>query len=364
MTFVPGLQLCKHFYCEAVRPILDRRFPGLPHAAARIGNGSEILGFDDAMSTDHHWGPSLLLFLGEADQAKWADEIRRVLAAELPVEFMGYPTNYTEPNPDDNGVQNLKAITTGPVNHRVGTHTLGGFFQSQLGFDIRQEIQPADWLSLYEQRLLSVTAGAVYHDDLGLDATRSRFAYYPHDVWLYLLAADWNRISQEEHLMGRAGLVGDEIGSAVIGARLARDLMHLCFLMERKYSPYPKWFGTAFARLSCADELSPFLADALAARTWPERERHLVQAYECVARMHNVLGLTAPMPEKARNFFGRPFKVIAIHGFAEAILAEIRDPAVQRIGKLPFIGNLDQYSDSTDLLDRPGLRPRLRHLYE
>ena len=68
-----------------------------------------------------------------------------------------------------------------------------------------------------------------------------------------------DRLNQEEHLMGRAGMVGDEIGSAVIGARLVRDLMHLCFLMERKYAPYPKWFGTAFARLACEAELCPVL---------------------------------------------------------------------------------------------------------
>ena len=65
-----------------------------------------------------------------------------------------------------------------------------------------------------------------------------RFKYYPRDVWLYLMASGWNRIGQEEHLMGRAGLAGDEIGSALIGSRLVRDLMRLCFLMEQQYAPY------------------------------------------------------------------------------------------------------------------------------
>lgn len=35
-------------------------------------------------------------------------------------------------------------------------------------------------------------------------------------------------------------------GSAVITARLARDLMRLCLLMDRRYPPYSKWLGTAF----------------------------------------------------------------------------------------------------------------------
>ncbi|NTU80855.1 MAG: hypothetical protein HGA45_15995 [Chloroflexales bacterium] len=31
--------------------------------------------------------------------------------------------------------------------------------------------------------------------------------------------------------------------------------MGLCFLIERHYAPYPKWFGSAFQRLACAAEL-------------------------------------------------------------------------------------------------------------
>ncbi|HWD74857.1 MAG TPA: DUF4037 domain-containing protein, partial [Solirubrobacteraceae bacterium] len=47
---------------------------------------------------------------------------------------------------------------------------------------------------------------------------------------------------------GRCAEAGDELGSAVVTARLARDLMRLCLLMRRRYPPYSKWLGTAFAR--------------------------------------------------------------------------------------------------------------------
>ena len=53
--FIPGLELSRRFYIEAVRPILDKYFPSLPHAAALLGYGSEVLGFDDEVSTDHNW---------------------------------------------------------------------------------------------------------------------------------------------------------------------------------------------------------------------------------------------------------------------------------------------------------------------
>src|SRR5205807_1350078 len=61
--FLPGLELCRALYEEAVRPVLDKHFPGLAHSAARIGHGSEVLGFDTVRSTDHDWGPTVQLFV-------------------------------------------------------------------------------------------------------------------------------------------------------------------------------------------------------------------------------------------------------------------------------------------------------------
>jgi hypothetical protein len=40
-----------------------------------------------------------------------------------------------------------------------------------------------------------------------------KFSYYPDDVWLYLLACQWKKIFDEEVFVGRAGYVGDELGS-------------------------------------------------------------------------------------------------------------------------------------------------------
>ena len=361
--FVPGLELSRRFYQEAVRPILDAEYPGLPHSAALIGPGSEVLGFDTPMSADHHWGPRVMLFLTSEDYDRRRAAIHETLRRRLPHRCEGYPTNFSAPNPDDNGTQLLQATDAGPVNHRVELFTVAGFWLDYLGFDIARDLEPADWLTFPEQKLCTLTTGAVYHDGIGLQAVRDRFAYYPRDVWLYLLAAGWARIGQEEHLMGRAGSVGDEIGSALIGARLARDLMRLCFLMERQYAPYPKWFGTAFMRLACGPELAPILRRAQLAETWQEREQHLCAAYERVAAMYNALGLTDPLASTVRPFWGRPFRVIGCERFAEALTAKISDPAVRHIAGRRLIGGMDQFSDSTDLLSDPGWRETLRGLY-
>jgi hypothetical protein len=89
-----------------------------------------------------------------------------------------------------------------------------------------------------------------------------------------------------------------------------------------------------------------------------------VPAYERVAAMHNALDVTAPLPTVARDFFGRPFRVVALHGFADALIARIADPAVRRIADRPPIGGVDQFSDSTDLLSHAEWRAMLRKLYE
>lgn len=363
-TFIPGIELSQLFFVEAVKPLLEASVPGLRYSAALLGSGSEVLGFDTEMSTDHDWGPRVDIFLREHDLDANRSVVDGVLRAGLPSTFRGYPTSFTDPDPNDHGTRLPEHRDAGPIRHKIGIVSPEQFVRDYLGFDPSAEIAPADWLTFPEQKLRTLTRGPIFHDDIGLDQLRSRFAYFPRDVWMYLLACAWERIGQDEHLMGRAGYVGDEIGSAIIGARLVRDVMRLCFLMERTYAPYPKWLGTAFQRLECARELTPQLTAVLTARTWHERDESLGRAYEMVAAMHNRLGITDPLPSSVRPFFGRPFQVMALHGFADAIIARIETPAVREIAARGRIGSIDQISDSTDLVSNTKWRHAVRQLYD
>src|SRR5450432_2241205 len=91
-AFISGQELSRLFYEEAVRPILDATFPDVRHSAALLGRGSEVLGFDDEMSTDHDWKPRVLLFLREDDHARLAEAIREALSHQLPPPFGDQPT--------------------------------------------------------------------------------------------------------------------------------------------------------------------------------------------------------------------------------------------------------------------------------
>jgi hypothetical protein len=346
--FVPGLELSRRFYLEAVLPILDKELPGVPHAAARLGSGSEVLGFDTARSADHEWGPRSQLFLAPDDVARHRERLSSALAYQLPKTFLGYATHF-EPTGEEGGIGFMQA-TEGPVRHRVDIAGVDDWLTGCLGFTPSRGATTADWLATPTQRLLEATSGAVFHDGLGqLTADRERLAWYPRDVWLYVLACQWKRISQEEAFVGRCGEIGDELGSAVVCARLVRDLMRLVLLMERRYPPYGKWLGSAFARADAGADLVPLMTAALAATDWKAREEALAQVYERVAALHNGLGLTDPVDTSTRLYFDRPFQVIRAERFTATLLEHIEDPDIRALSQA---GAIDQFADNTDFLGR------------
>ncbi|MBP2707942.1 DUF4037 domain-containing protein [Microbispora sp. RL4-1S] len=352
--FVPGLELAGILYEEAVMPILGAAYPGLRYAAARVGAGSEVLGFDTARSADHDWGPRLELFLTAGDVARHGGPIRELLAHRLPKRVRGWPTNFRRRSGDPRDPVGHMEPTDGPVDHRVRVWDVESWLVAHLGPRAAAwgDAGPAigDWLALPQQKLAEVTGGAVFRDDRGdLSAVRRRLAWYPEQVWRYLMVCQWQRISQEEAFVGRCAETGDDLGSAVVAARLVRDLMRLCLLMERRFAPYGKWLGSAFARLGTAGRLAPSLRGALAATGYPERERHLCDAYEIVGRAHNALGLTEPVDPGRRPYHGRPFLVVHAERFARALLETVTDA---RLRALPLTGGVDQWADSTDLLGR------------
>jgi hypothetical protein len=362
-AFRPGVALAARYYTEVVRPLLERHAPGLQHSAGLIGWGSDALGFDSSRSTDHNWGPRCQIFIGP-DNAERAADISALLADRLPETFAGWPTRFPDATEAD-----------AAPRHWVDVAELGDWLTRHLGFDARTGVGLLDWLATPTQVLAEVTGGSVFHDGLvaaaggpragglragglragGLRAARAALAWYPDDVWRYVLACQWARIGQEEAFPGRCAEAGDDLGSAVVAARLCRDLIRLTLLMQRRYPPYSKWLGSAFLRLPGVPAvLRPALAAAIAARSWPDREQNLCAAYEAVASMHNDLGLAELADTSVRPFFDRPYRVIDAGRFVAALRDSISADDIRR---LPPTGAVDQFIDNTDAVrDLPALR--------
>jgi hypothetical protein len=185
-------------------------------------------------------------------------------------------------------------------------------------------------------------------------------AWYPDQVWRWLLACQWHRLGQEEAFVARTAEVGDATGSAVIAARLVRDMMRLALLFERQYAPYSKWLGTAFAAVPATDGLPDHLARALAADGAAEREQALADAWTALGHRHNASGLTGPMPVAIGSYHDRPAQVLMADRFTDALMASVSDPVLRG---LPPIGAVDQIVDNTDVLTTPALYRRLAALY-
>jgi hypothetical protein len=122
--FVPGLELARAFYDEAVAPFLG----DTEHTAALLGWGSDVLGFDTVRSTDHGWGPRLQVFVDRKSVAT----VRRAIDTCLPDRFRESPTRF-----------GWDAV---PVSHHVEVVPLDEWLQDKLGFDARHGVSALDWL--------------------------------------------------------------------------------------------------------------------------------------------------------------------------------------------------------------------------
>src|SRR6266508_5218727 len=145
VSFIPGLELARGFYAEAVRPLLEEALPHRPHTAALLGQGSEVLGFDNERSPDHDWGPRLQLFLPADDATRHAKQLTELLAQRLPTSFRGWPARFTHTRQPDR-----------PASHHVEVAELGAWLSFWLGFDPRQEVTLLDWLATPTQRLAEI----------------------------------------------------------------------------------------------------------------------------------------------------------------------------------------------------------------
>lgn len=338
-----GIELSRRFYAQIVAPWLATVAPRLRYSAALIGYGSELLGFDDETSRDHNWGPRVHIHLSAEDFARHARPLLAAFTAVLPQHFAGEPIGWrSRPHPPASGPH-----AAGAMEHGLEFHTLEGRLIETTGRPSLDDLTLRDWLGFPEQKLLAFTAGAVFRDDDGrLGSLREQLAYYPDDIWFYRIACQWGRIAEERAFVGRTGQAGDDLGSRLVAARLVREIMALGFLLERRYAPYAKWFGSGFARLPIAQALRPHLERSLLAQDWQTRGEALAGAYLVLAEVQNAKNI-APFEGRIGPYFTRPFVTINADDAVEAARKSIRSSA---IAALPTLGAIDQVSDLTSLL--------------
>jgi hypothetical protein len=211
----------------------------------------------------------------------------------------------------------------------------------------------------------------LFRDDLDFEATRRRFAFYPDDLRLHLIATEWQKIAQEQAFPGRAGSRGDDVGSAIVAARLAESLARLCFYVQRAYPPYSKWFGSAFRRLPGCGAVYEHLTAMLGAGPWQARDQRWADALREVIAVHERAGLLERGKYRpAPVYLGRPGTGLPAFDRGgppsiEELIGEVRskivDPDVRSLP--PALGSINQLSSCCDLTDDVDRRHALAALY-
>jgi hypothetical protein len=336
--FIPGLLLSKMFFQEVVKEILETEYPDLKYTAALIGPGSEIIGFDDIISSDHHWGLRLFLFLDSENYEEHHDTLIKLFQEKLPYEFKGHSTHWSLPDPNDNGTQLPQKISEGKINHRIEIHTAEQYLKALLNLENIQ-LNDIDWLLLPEQKLLELTSGEIFYDTLGeLAGIRDKFSYLPENVWKYKIMSEWVHIDQEIAFAGRTGEIGDELGSKIESSRLVRYIMRLAYLLEKNYISYEKWFGTAFSKLKLSKRLKPLLLSILEEKDWKKRDKLLCDAYMLLVEEQNKLKITPTIVIKPKPFFSRNMLVIDTSKIIDELKKTINSP----LDTISPIGSVDQ----------------------
>lgn len=275
-----GIEISTNFINEIVLPVLKKELPDdyARLAVAIIGTGSEILGLDDEISRDHHWGPRANVMYLRADEARLGKRIQTILQTKLPKTYLQYEVH-----------ADLKSMIS------ICTTSVEDFFETILGVpDLPQ--RDLDWLKLCEVDLLHVTGGKVVYDGPGeLTRYRRHLAYYPDNVWKKRVA-DWCAYAAHRegaYNVQRSSRRGDEITSTMYLGQAFKRIMEMCFVLNRQYAPYTKWLNRTYRRLpKYVDRIAPALDDIMAAKAWRQRVIKLADVQYVLAESVADLGLT------------------------------------------------------------------------
>ena len=246
---IKGLELSKRYFYDIVLPEFEKKLNDILSLCAfgLVGEGSECYGYDDELSQDHDFGPSVCIWLRKDDYLKYKNKINEVLKI-LPKTYLGF--------------QELKESEWG--YNRRGLLNIEDFYFKFIGSaNPPQTIN--DWQKIPETALATVTNGEVFLDNLG-EFTKIRkqlLNYYPEVIRQNKIATRLMNISQHgQYNYARCLRRNDLVAANQCLYLFVDEVIHLVFLLNRKYKIFYKWANRALLDLKIlGNEIHKLLED-------------------------------------------------------------------------------------------------------
>lgn len=251
---IKGLELSKRYFYDIVLPEFEKKLNDIFSLCAfgLVGEGSECYGYDDELSKDHDFGPSVCIWLRKDDYLKYKDRINKVLET-LPKTYLGF--------------QELKESEWG--YNRRGLLNIDDFYFKFIGSaNPPQTIN--DWQKIPETALATVTNGEIFLDNLG-EFTKIReqlLNYYPEVIRQNKIATRLMNISQHgQYNYIRCLRRNDLVAANQCLYLFVDEVIHLVFLLNRRYKIFYKWANKALLDLKIlGNEIHKLLQDMVFAQ--------------------------------------------------------------------------------------------------
>lgn len=240
-----GIELCRAYFEAEGMPMLKRlekQYPELRGklAAGLVGQGSECLGFDDAVSQDHDFGAAFALWLPQELYERYGSVCQEAYD-RLPSVFRGMPKRQESPN----------------GSGRVGVLSVTGFFYGLIG---REDVPKSsmEWMFLPESRLSMASNGEVFLDEAGEFSRiyEGLKGFYPEDVRLKKIAARVAKMAQSgQYNYGRLSARSEWTGAFLALQEFVTNTCSLVHLLNRKYTPFYKWMHRSLKDMEVLPEI-------------------------------------------------------------------------------------------------------------
>lgn len=232
-----GIELSESFFNDCIFPVLQDNFGSYLDdiSAALLGDGSEVLGFDDEISHDHNYCPRVLLFVVDKKFDLVGDALLKAILDVAPNDYKGFKLQNNEFR---------KFIEVVPLE---------GFFINYLDTDYFP-VTSIDWLKLDEQKLLELTSGKIFYDSKNqLRQTIDKIRFYPKDVKYFLLSTCYSRLSEVGGIE-RSIIRKDFISVDMYRSYFVYFAIKTFHLYKNRFCPYRKWMGINLETLGCEGE--------------------------------------------------------------------------------------------------------------